>query len=83
MGRSLLLDNKLPNKLWNYAVQTAAYVRNKCYSRRTKKTPYELFTGKVPNISKLQKFGSMCFAYKQEKGKLDSSCEQGIFVGYD
>lgn len=45
----------VPNKLWNYAIQTAAYTR--CYSRRTKKTPYELFTGKVPNISKLQKFG--------------------------
>ena len=83
MGRCLLLDSKLPTKLWNYAVQTAAYVRNRCYSRRTKKTPYELFTGKVPNISKLQKFGSMCFAYKQEKRKLDSWCEQGIFVGYD
>ena len=38
---------------------------------------------KVPNISKLQKFGSMCFAYKQEKGKLDSRCEQGIFVAFD
>jgi len=83
MGRCLLLDSKLPNNLWNYAVQTAAYVRNRCYSRRTKKTPYELFTGKVPNISKLQKFGSMCFTYKQEKGKLDSRCEQGIFIGYD
>ena len=83
MGRCLLLDSKLPNKLWNYAVQTAAYTRNRCYSRRTKKTPYELFTGKIPNISKLHKFGSTCFTYKQEKGKLDSRCEQGIFVGYD
>lgn len=25
----------------------------------------------------------MCFAYKQEKGKLDSRCEQGVFVGHD
>ena len=25
----------------------------------------------------------VCFAYKQEKGKLDSRCEQGVFVGYD
>src|SRR4029434_1942332 len=72
MSRCLLIESGLPDKLWNYAVQTSAYVRNRCYSRRTKKTPYELFTGKVPNISKLQKFGSMCFAYKQEKSKLDS-----------
>lgn len=82
-SRCLLLESKLPDKLWNYAVQTSAYVRNRCYSRRTKKTPYELFTGMKPDVSKLQKFGSMCFAYKQEKGKLDPRCERGIFVGYD
>ena len=83
MSRCLLLESQLPNKLWNYAMQTAAYVRNRCYSRRTKKTPYELFTGREPNIAKLQKFGSTCFAYKQEKGKLDSRCQEGIFIGYD
>lgn len=82
MSRCLLLESEVPDKLWNYAMP-AAYVRNRCYSRRTKKTPYELFTGKEPNISKLQKFGSICFAYKQEKGKLESRCEQGVFIGYD
>ena len=83
MGRCFLIESKLPDKLWNYAIQTAAYVRNRCYSRRTKKTPYEMLNGREPNISKLQKFGTVCFAYKQEKGKLDSRCEQGVFVGYD
>ena len=78
-----LIESKLPNKLWNYAIQTAAYVRNRCYSRHTKKTPYELYNGRVPNVSKLHKFGSVCFAYKQEKGKLNSRCEQGVFIGYD
>lgn len=83
MGRCFLIESRLPDKLWNYAIQTAAYVRNRCYSRRTKKTPYELLNGREPNVSKLQKFGSVCFAYKQERGKLDSRCEQGVFVGYD
>ena len=83
MGRCMLLDSKLPDRLWNHAVQTAAYVRNRCYSRRTGKTPYEMLTGKKPDMSKLQKFGSMCFAYTQEKGKLDPRCEQGLFIGYD
>lgn len=41
--------------------------------------PYELFTGNEPNISKLQKFGSVCYTYKQlQKGKLDHMCEQGV-----
>lgn len=59
-------------------------MRNRCYSRQTKNTAYELFTGKEPNISKMQKFSSMCFAYKHlHKGKLDPKCEQGVFVGSD
>ena len=30
--RCLLLEAKLPKKLWTYAVKTAAYIRNWCYS---------------------------------------------------
>ncbi|GAA6095447.1 ribonuclease inhibitor-like [Tachysurus ichikawai] len=83
ISRCLLIESELPDNLWNYAMQTSAYVRNSCYNRRTKKTPYEFFIGKKPDVSKMQKFGSTCFAYKQEKGKLDSRCEQGVFIGYD
>lgn len=28
-------------------------------------------------------FGSECCIYKQDKKKLDSRCEKGIFIGYD
>lgn len=83
MGRCMLVESKLPKQLWHYAVQTAAIVRNRCYSRRTGQTPYQMLTEKKPNVSKMQKFGSVCYTYKQEKGKLDSKCDQGIFVGYD
>ncbi|KAJ8345920.1 hypothetical protein SKAU_G00301130 [Synaphobranchus kaupii] len=38
---------------------------------------------KEPNLSKMQKFGSLCYTYRQDKGKLDSRCDQGHFVSYD
>lgn len=41
MSRCLLIESGLPDNLWNYAVQTSAYVRNRCYNRHTKKTAYE------------------------------------------
>lgn len=69
--------------LWTYAVQTAAVVRNRCFNNRTKQTPYYMLTGRQPNIARMQKFGHMCYAYKRQKGKLDSRCERDIFVGYD
>lgn len=35
-------------------------------------------------MSKLEKFGSRCFAYNTlEKGNLESRCVHGLFVGYD
>lgn len=83
MARCLLLQAKLPKKLWNYAVRASAYIRNRCYNGRTGKTPFQLFTSKQPNISNMHTFGTTCFAYVQNKHKLDDRAIQGVFVGYD
>lgn len=42
-----------------------------------------MLTGKRPNLSRMQKFGSACYAYRQDRKKLDSRSDKGIFVGYD
>lgn len=83
MARCMLLESNLPKHLWTYAVQTAAQIRNRCYSKRLEQTPYRVFTGKTPNLSNMKVFGSECYAYKQEKKKLDARCDKGVFVGYD
>lgn len=83
MARCMLIESRLPKILWTYAVQTAAVVRNRCFNKRTKQTAYFMLTGRQPNISRMQKFGSECYAYQHDKGKLDSRCEKGMFVGYD
>jgi len=83
MGRCLLIQAKLAKKLWPYAVMAAAYIRNRCYSKRLKQTPYFTLTGRKPNVSNMRVFGSECYAYKQDKKKLDPRCTKGIFVGYD
>lgn len=82
MGRCLLLEKELPRTLWPYAVQTAAHIRNRCYSDRTQNTPYFMLTGKKPDLSKMWIFGSDCYAYRHDHSKLDSRGDKGIFVGY-
>ena len=79
----MLIESELPKVLWTHAVQTAAVGRNRCFGNRTKQTPYQMLTGRRPHMSRMQKFGSVCYTYKQDKIKLDSRCEKGIFVGYD
>ena len=83
MARCMLIESGLPKGLWPYAVQTAAITRNRCFNNRTKQTPVQMLTGRRPNLSRMQKFGSECFAYKQDKRKLDPRCEKGVFIGYD
>ncbi len=83
MARCLLIESGLPKFLWTYAVMASAYIRNRCYNLRIKKTPFEAFAGKKPNISNMHIFGSVCYAYVQQKKKLDARSEDGIFVGYD
>ena len=83
MARCLLLEAKLPKDLWTYAVLSATYIRNRCYIRRLKMTPFEAFTGAKPNVKNMNIFGSTCYAYIQDKQKLDPRAKKGIFKGYD
>ena len=61
----------------------AVYIRNRCYSKRLEKTPYEAFIGHKPNLANMHVFGTICFSYVQEKKKLDARGERGVFLGYD
>lgn len=83
VARCILIESSLPKILWTYAIQTAAVIRNRCYNRRGGQTPYYMLTGKKADLSKMKIFGSVCYAYKQNKKKFDSQCEKGVFVGYD
>ena len=83
MGRCMLIEANLCKSLWPYAVMQAAYIRNRCYNNRLKQTPYFALTGRRPNLSKMRVFGTECYAYEQNKQKLDPRCKKGVFVGFD
>ena len=83
MARCMVIENNLPKSLWTCAVMTAAVLRNKCFNNRLKQTPYYMITGRKPDLSKMNIFGSTCYACKNLKKKLDPKCEKQIFVGYD
>ena len=50
-----------------------------------KKTPYELYKGRKPNISHFRIFDCRCFVLNNGKdnlGKFDAKSDEGIFLGY-
>ena len=61
----------------------ATYIRNRCYVKRIKTTPYGLITGIKPNVAKLHIFGTICYAYLHGQRKLDPHSKRGYFIGYD
>ncbi|RDY14632.1 hypothetical protein CR513_00284, partial [Mucuna pruriens] len=66
-------------------IDIACYLQNRIYKRLIlKKTTYELWKGKQPNISYFHPFRCDCFIFntKDNMGKFDPKSEKGIFIGY-
>ena len=85
MARAMLYNKNMARNLWGEAVNTACHTVNRVYFRPgTKKTPYELWKSRKPNVKYFRIFGSTCFILKDREnvGKFDSRSDEGIFLGY-
>lgn len=84
MAKSLLIHANLPEFLWAEAVQTAAYLRNRCPTKVLNGgTPFELWKGRRPSVKHLRTFGLRVFALeKPKKGKFQAKGSEYVFVGY-
>ncbi|GJX43625.1 putative ribonuclease H-like domain-containing protein [Tanacetum coccineum] len=84
-ARTMLADSKLPTMFWTEAVSTACYVLNRVLvTSPHNKTPYELLSGKVPNISHLKPFGChvTILNTSDHLGKFEGKADEGFIVGY-
>ena len=71
--------------MWGQAVNVACYIVNRVYFRPgTKKTQYELWKGRKPNVKYFRIFDSTCFILKDRENvwKFDIWSNEGIFLGY-
>jgi len=85
MARTMIHENNLAKHFWAEAVNTTCYVQNRIYIRPIlKKTAYELFKGRRPNISYFHQFGCTCYIQNNKLylKKFDVKAQRGIFLGY-
>ena len=62
MAKAMLHNKDVARNLWGEAVNTACHTVNRVYFRpRTKKTSYELWKERNPNVKYFRIFGSTCF----------------------
>ena len=81
----MLYNEDMTRNLWGEAVNSAFNTVNRVYFRpSTKKTPYELWKGRKPNVKYFRIVGSTCFILKDREnvGKFDSRSDESIFLGY-
>ncbi|GJV69162.1 retrovirus-related pol polyprotein from transposon TNT 1-94 [Tanacetum coccineum] len=67
------------------AVAIACYTQNwSTIVKRHLKTPYEIFSGRIPNIDFLHVFGCPVYIHnhKDYLGKFDEKADDGYFLGY-
>nr|GFA20195.1 retrovirus-related Pol polyprotein from transposon TNT 1-94 [Tanacetum cinerariifolium] len=81
----MLGDSKLPTIFWTEAVSSACYVLNRVsITNPHNKTPHELLSGKVPNISYLKPFRCQVTILNTSDhlGKFKGKANEGFLVGY-
>lgn len=84
--RSMLEDCGIGKEFWGPAIQTAAFLVNRSPASAIgqRKTPYEVWEGRRPNVRGLRAFGAAVHVHipKERRRKLDAKSWKGIFVGY-
>jgi len=67
-ARCLLSEARVNRRFWPEIIKTAAYLKNRTLANTIeKKTPYEILTGRKPNISNLRIYGSRVFVRVPEE----------------
>ena len=82
MVRSMMCQTELPLYFWGHALLTAAYTLNVVRSKSVEKTPYELWTGKIPDLSFLKIWGCGAYVKRLMTTKLEPQADKCFFIGY-
>jgi hypothetical protein len=77
---------RVPGRFWGEAVKAAVYLLNRAPTKSlNKKTPFEAWFRRKPNVRHLRTFGCMAYAKRTGPGinKLADRSTPGVFLGYE
>lgn len=84
MMRCMLHSANLGPEYWTYALSQAVHIKNHIPHKYLNMTPFQAFTGRKPDLSRLRIFGSRVRAKRPGKrsAKLDSHTDSGVFLSH-
>ncbi|GJX38771.1 retrotransposon protein, putative, ty1-copia subclass [Tanacetum coccineum] len=74
--RSTMNLTTLPLSFWDYALESATRILNMVPTKKVDKTPYELWYGKVPNLSYLKEMMGCYFYFPPENKIVFARCAE-------
>jgi hypothetical protein len=86
MAKTMLGEDKTPERFCSEAMNTACHAINRLYLHRLlKKMAYDLLTGNKPNVSYICVFGSKCYILVKRGRhlKFAPKAVEGFLLGYD
>ncbi|OAO97959.1 hypothetical protein AXX17_AT4G08610 [Arabidopsis thaliana] len=78
----MMSHTDLPPSLCGYALETSVFMLNRCSSKSVEKTPYEIWTRNVPNLSFLKIWGCEAYVKRLSTDKLGPKSDKCYFAGY-
>jgi hypothetical protein len=82
MVRSMMSQTDLLLSFWGYALETATFTLNRVPTKSVKRTPYEIWIGKRPELSFLKVCGCETYVKCLMSDKLIPKSDKCFFVGY-
>ena len=84
--RGMLTQSSMDKRYWGEALRTATYLLNRSPTTACEnKTPYEIFTGRKPDLRHLRIFGCWAWAHipKEKRKKLDDRARECRLLGFE
>ena len=85
MAKVIIHMHNTPMQFCVEAINTTCYTINRIFLRlETKKTSYDLWIGRKPNLKYFKTFDRECYILRDGKnlGKFDAKSDVGIFLSY-
>lgn len=82
-ARCMIIESGIAVHYWPYAVAYAAMISNLISTRKRPQSPYEMLTGKKPDLSLIRRFGCVCYIVDNTAaaGKFTEKGILGVFMG--
>lgn len=83
-ARCMLFEAGMPANMWAEAARHATDVYNMTpHSALDGRTPYELWTGKKPDLARLKVFGCAAYVLREGVSKLSPKVNQVVYLGQE